>query len=100
MGRQNNFPPSRTSEQARRLAFTKHKAQTIFNPVRRCRGGKPTKSSNYFCEIVAAQTSIMSFTTGTHLDSSYSEVRSFLVGFVPFPGPDLPGEIIKQLLKF
>ena len=55
-------------------------------------------SSNYFCEIVAAQTSIMSFTTGTHLDSSYSEVRSFLA--VPFLAPDLPGEIIKQPLKF
>lgn len=70
--------------------------QMIFNPVRRCRGRKPTMiTSNYFCEIVAAQTSIMSFTTGTHLDSSYSEVRSFLAGFVPFLAPDLPGEIIK-----
>lgn len=98
MGRQNNFPPSRTSEQARRLASTKLKQYLIL--LGGAEGENQLRVQNYFCEIVAAQTSIMSFTTGTHLDSSYSEVRSFLVGFVPFPGPDLPGEIIKQLLKF
>ena len=78
-----------------KVFFNSTLPRTIFNPVRRCRGRKPTRiSSNYFCEIVAAQTSIMSFTTGTHLDNSYSEVRSFLASFGPFLAPDLPGEII------
>ena len=33
-------------------------------------------------------TSMMSLTIGTHRDSSYIEVRSFLAGFVPFLAPD------------